>query len=118
MAVEAETARSGQEPPGSEWSVPDHRFFGSVRRPMGWLSRDRWTAPILAVSTSVLAAFCIAQIVSGGGVRATAFAAIGLAALGAAGFAGLKAHAALATRLDILARALDAVPEAQVIVTA
>ena len=34
------------------------------------------------------------------------------------GFAGLRAHAALAARLDILAGALDAVPEAQLVVAA
>ena len=50
--------------------------------------------------------------------HATALAAIGLAALGAVGFAGLRAHTALAARLDILAGALDAVPEAQLVVAA
>jgi two-component system, cell cycle sensor histidine kinase and response regulator CckA len=116
MAVETETAGSGQEPPGSGWRVAGHSSFGFVRRPMGRLRQDRRMAPIVVVGTSVLAALCIAQIVAGGGVHAAAFAAIGLAALGIVGFAGLKAYAALATRLDILVRALDAVPEAQVIV--
>ena len=74
--------------------------------------------PIIAVSASVLATVCLVQILAGSAAHAMLLAAIGLAALGAVGFAGLRVHTAIAARLDILARALDAVPEAQLVVAA
>jgi two-component system, cell cycle sensor histidine kinase and response regulator CckA len=117
MAVEAETAGTARERRGSGWSIDRRGFPGSAPGPMWWLREAGWKAPAIAVSTSVLAAFCVAQIVAGSAVDVTIFAAISLAALGVVGFAALKAHAALAARLDILAGALDAVPEAQVVVT-
>src|SRR5271156_5928889 len=118
MAGEGETARAGPKPSASAnrgdrrgFSEPDLRLIGRSRR-------TARTIPIVAVSASILAALCLVQILVGSAVHATALAATGLAALGAVGFAGLRAHAVLAPRLDILAEALDAAPEAQLVVAA
>ena len=119
MAVEVETARAGQKPSDSACCVVDRRGSSEPSlRPIGRIRGVARTIPIIAVSAFVLATLCLVQILAGSAIHATALAAIGLAALGAAGFAGLRAHTALAARLDILAGALDAVPEAQLVVAA
>ena len=118
MPGEVETARAGRQPSESVCCVDRRRFSEPSLRLVGRIRRAARTIPIIAVSASVLATLCFVQILAGSAVHATALAAIGLAALGAAGFAGLRAHAALAARLDILAGALDAVPEAQLVVAA
>ena len=118
MAGEVETARTGQKHSESACHVDRCGIFEPVFRLIARIRRATWTIPIIALSGAVLATLCFVQILAGSVVYATAFAAIGLAALGAAGFAGLRAHTALAARLDILAGALDAMPEAQLVVAA
>jgi two-component system, cell cycle sensor histidine kinase and response regulator CckA len=118
MPGEVETVRAGRQPSESVCCVDRRRFSEPSLRLVGRIRRAARTIPIIAVSASVLAALCFVQIIAGSAVHATALAAIGLAALGAVGFAGLRAHTALAARLDILAGALDAVPEAQLVVAA
>ena len=116
MPGEVETARATQKPSESACCVDRRGFSEPSLRLIGRIRRAARTIPIIAVSASVLATLCLVQILAGSAVHATALAAIGLAALGAAGFAGLRAHIALAARLDILAGAFDAVPEAQLVV--
>src|SRR5271154_4234569 len=101
MAGEVETARAGAKPSASASRVaprglsePDLRLIGRIRR-------TARTIPIVAVSASILAALGLVQILAGSAVHAAALA-----------------PAALAARLDILAEALDAVPEAQLVVAA
>ncbi len=118
MPGEVETARAGQKPSESACCIDPCGFFEPSLGLIGRIRRAARTIPIIAVSASVLAALCLVQILAGSAVHATALAALGLAALAAVGFAGLRAHTALAARLDILAGALDAVPEAQVVVAA
>src|SRR5271170_7315568 len=116
MAGEVETARAGPKPGASASRVDRRGFSEPDLRLIGRIRRTARTIPIVAVSASILAALCLVQILAGSAVHATALAATGLAALGAVGFAGLRAHATLAARLDILTGALDAVPEAQLVV--
>jgi PAS domain-containing protein len=118
MLGEVETARAGQKPSESNYCVDRRGFSEPSLGLIGRIRRAARTVPIVAVSASVLATLCLVQILAGSAVQATALAALGLAALGAVGFAGLRAHTALAARLDILAGALDSVPEAQVVVAA
>src|SRR5271169_106862 len=118
MAGEVGTARAGQKPSESACCVDRRGFSEPALRLIGRIRRAARTIPIIAVSASVLATLCLIQILAGSVVYATALAAIGLAAFGAVGFAGLRAHTAIAARLDILTGALDAVPEAQLVVAA
>ena len=118
MPGEIETVRAGQKSRESAGCVEHREFSEPSLRLIGRIRGAARTIPIIAVGVSVLATLCLVQILAGSAVHATALAAIGLAALGAVGFAGLRAHTALAARLDILAAALDAVPEAQLVVAA
>ncbi len=118
MAGKVKTARATPKLSESACGVDRHGFSKLSLKLIGRIRRAARTIPIIAVGASVLATLCLVQIFAGSAVHATALAAIGLAALGALGFAGLRAHTALAARLDILAAALDAVPEAQLVVAA
>ena len=118
MPGEIETVRAGQKSRESAGCVEHREFSEPSLRLIGRIRGAARTIPIIAVGVSVLATLCLVQILAGSAVHATALVAIGLAALGAVGFAGLRAHTALAARLDILAAALDAVPEAQLVVAA
>ncbi len=118
MPSEVEAVRAGQAPSGSACCVDRCGYPEPSVRLIGRIRRAARTIPIIAVSASVLATLCLVHILAGSAVQATALAALSLAVLGAVGFAGLRAHTALAARLDILAAALDAVPEAQLVVAA
>jgi two-component system, cell cycle sensor histidine kinase and response regulator CckA len=118
MPSEVETARAGQWPSESACYVDRRGFPEPSVRLIGRIRRAARTIPIIAVGAFVLATLCLIEILAGSAVHATALAALGLAALVAVGFAGLRAHTGLAARLDILAAALDAVPEAQLVVAA
>jgi PAS domain S-box-containing protein len=118
MPGEVETARATQKPREAACCVDRSGFSEPSPRLIGRIRRAARTIPIIAVSASVLATLCLVQILGGSAIQATALAAIGLAALGGVGFAVLRAHTALAARLDILAGALDALPEAQLVVAA
>ncbi len=111
-------ARAGQKPSEATCCVDRRGFPEPSLSPIERIRPAARTIPIITVSASVLATLCLVQILTGSAGHTAALAAIGLAALGAAGFAGLRAHTALAVRLDILAGALDSVPEAQVVVAA
>jgi two-component system, cell cycle sensor histidine kinase and response regulator CckA len=111
MAVEAETAGACERRQESERRLDRHKFAGPSRWIRGewWIERAWWLGPIIAVGS-------IIQIFAGTALHLTALTPIGLVVLGAVALAVLRTSSALSVRLDILARALDASPEAQVVV--
>jgi two-component system cell cycle sensor histidine kinase/response regulator CckA len=85
----------------------------------GWIGIVGNLAVLLAAGGAGLGSLYFAQIVSGPGVELTAAAILALAAVaGAVAGAARWMHAALAARVDILSQALEASPDAQLILTA
>src|SRR4051794_27987521 len=85
----------------------------------GWIGILGNLAVLLAAGGAGLGSLYFAQIVSGPGVELTATAILALAAVaGAVAGAARWMHAALAARVDILSQALEASPDAQLILTA
>ncbi len=86
-------------------------------RQPGWISRLSNVALVLAIAAAVIEALNLSQLVSGHKAGAAAAAIIGLAAItGVAAFAARSMHVALSGRVDILSQALDASPDAQLII--
>src|SRR5437764_7122957 len=85
----------------------------------GWIGILGNFAVLLAAGGAGLGSLYFAQIVSGPGVELAATAILALAAVaGAVAGAARWMHAALAARVDILSQALEASPDAQLILTA
>jgi two-component system cell cycle sensor histidine kinase/response regulator CckA len=85
----------------------------------GWIGILGNLAVLLAAGGAGLGSLYFAQIFSGPGVELTATAILALAAVaGAVAGAARWMHAALAARVDILSQALEASPDAQLILTA
>src|SRR3954449_10324272 len=85
----------------------------------GWLGILGNLAVLLAAGGAALGSLYFAQIVSGPGVELIAAAILALAAVvGAIAGAARWMHTALAARVDILSQALEASPDAQLILTA
>jgi two-component system cell cycle sensor histidine kinase/response regulator CckA len=97
------------------------RWTGSEagRAQPGWIGVLGNLAMLLAAGGAGLGSLYFAQIVSGPGIALTATAILALAAVvGAVAGAARWMHAALAARVDILSQALEASPDAQLILTA
>jgi two-component system, cell cycle sensor histidine kinase and response regulator CckA len=85
----------------------------------GWISLLGNVAVLLAASGAGLGALYFAQIFSGPGVALLSTAILTLAAVaGAIAGAARWMHGTLTTRVDILSQALEASPDAQLILTA
>src|SRR3954447_13722302 len=85
----------------------------------GWIGILGNLAVLLAAGGAALGSLYFAQIVSGPGVELIAAAILALAAVvGAIAGAARWMHTALAARVDILSQALEASPDAQLILTA
>ena len=86
-------------------------------RQPGWIGRLSNVALVLAIAGAVIETLNLSQLVSGHKAGAAAAAIIGLAAItGVAAFAARSMHVALSGRVDILSQALDASPDAQLII--
>ena len=97
------------------------RWTGSEagRAQPGWIGVLGNLAMLLAAGGAGLGSLYFAQIVSGPGIALTATAILAAAAVvGAVAGAARWMHAALAARVDILSQALEASPDAQLILTA
>jgi len=87
------------------------------RQPLRWIASLSCAALALTATAGGLGAFCFARIIFSSTGQAAAVTVIGLAGVGGvAAFVGRQAYAALVGRLYILQQALDAAPEAQLIV--
>src|SRR3954468_17114382 len=94
------------------------RWDAGGARP-GWIGILGNLAVLLAAGGAALGSLYFAQIVSGPGVELIAAAILALAAVvGAIAGAARWMHTALAARVDILSQALEASPDAQLILTA
>jgi two-component system cell cycle sensor histidine kinase/response regulator CckA len=97
---------------GRRWSGAD----GAGARP-GWIG---WLANLALVLFAIgggIAVLFFAEVISGSKAQATLIAMVGLAGIaGVAAFAARWVHAAVAGRVDILSQALEASPDAQLIV--
>src|ERR1700730_12169690 len=91
--------------------------WDAERRQPGWIGRLSNVALVLAIAGAAIEALHLSQLFSGNKTGAAAAAIIGLAAImGVAAFAARSMHVALAGRVDILSQALDASPDAQLII--
>jgi two-component system, cell cycle sensor histidine kinase and response regulator CckA len=89
---------------------------GEDRRP-GWIGLLANLALVLAAIGGGVAVLFFAEVISGSKAEAMAIAMVGLGGIaGVAAFAARWVHAAFAGRVDILSQALDASPDAQLIV--
>jgi two-component system, cell cycle sensor histidine kinase and response regulator CckA len=85
----------------------------------GWIGMLGNFAMLLAAGGAGLGSLYFAKIISGPSIELTATAILALAAVvGAVAGAARWMHAALAARVDILSQALEASPDAQLILTA
>src|SRR5205823_10276151 len=92
--------------------------WNAGRAQPGWIGILGNIAMFLAAGGAGLGSLYFAQIVSGPGVELTATAILAVAAVvGAVAGAARWMHAALAARVDILSQALEASPDAQLILT-
>ena len=111
MAVQTETVCGRRSLDTAAWrSAP--------QKSAGLQARIPWFAPaaLALFAAAVLAPLCIEQLAFGSPVRCAELALIGLVGLGALAFAALRVGTALSARLDVLGRALDAVPDGWAIV--
>ncbi|HZT86655.1 MAG TPA: PAS domain-containing protein [Stellaceae bacterium] len=93
------------------------RSAGAPEARPGWIGLLANVALALAAIGGGVAVLFFAEVVSGSKVEATAIALAGLGGIaGVAAFAARWVHAALAGRVEILNQALDASPDAQLIV--
>src|SRR5580700_6901571 len=91
--------------------------WDAERRQPGWIGRLSNVALVLAIAGAAIEALHLSQLSSGNKTGAAAAAIIGLAAImGVAAFAARSMHVALAGRVDILSQALEASPDAQLII--
>jgi len=89
----------------------------SERKPPGWIGLLANAAVVLAIVGSGISFLYFAQILSTPGAKATAIMVSWLAAVaGITAFGAHWLHGALASRVDILSQALEASPDAQLIV--
>jgi two-component system, cell cycle sensor histidine kinase and response regulator CckA len=111
MAVQFETVRGRRSFDTAGWrSAP--------QKSAGLQTRIPWLAPaaLALFASAVLATLCVEQLAFGSPLRCAGLAPIGFMGLGALAFAALRAGIALSTRLDVLSRALDAVPDGWAVV--
>jgi two-component system, cell cycle sensor histidine kinase and response regulator CckA len=86
------------------------------RRPPAWIGLLGNTAIVLAASGIAIGVLCVAQVISNSNVAAAALTIVAVSAvIGVAAGSARWVHAALAGRVDILSQALDASPDAQLI---
>src|SRR5260370_2943295 len=91
--------------------------WDAERRQPGWIGRLSNVALVLAIAGAGIEALHLSQLFSGNKTGAAAAAIIGLAAImGVAAFAARSMHVALAGRVDILSQALEASPDAPLII--
>jgi len=88
------------------------------RRPPAWIGLLGNTAIVLAASGLAIGILYFAQVISNANVAAAALTIVAVSmVIGVAAGSARWVHAALAGRVDILSQALDASPDAQLILT-
>jgi hypothetical protein len=93
------------------------KYWGAVRRRPVWVGILAQSALILAAIGGCIFILYAAEIISGVRVVAMVMAIIALAGLvGVAAIAALWVHGGLDNRIDVLSQALEASPDAQLIV--
>ena len=103
-------ADSGGAPRSARWAAE--------RRQPVWIGLLTNAALILAAAGVGTGALYLARVISGANVPAAAITVVALSAIVAAGAGAARwMHAAMAGRVDILSQALDASPDAQLILT-
>ncbi|HEV8679712.1 MAG TPA: PAS domain-containing protein [Stellaceae bacterium] len=98
--------------------APRSARWAAERRQPVWIGLLTNTALILAAAGLGTEVLYFARVISGANVAAAAITVVALSAIVAAGAGAARwMHAAMAGRVDILSQALDASPDAQLILT-
>ena len=92
--------------------------WGAERKPPGWIGFLANAALVLAIIGTSIGFLYVAEILSSAGIKATAVTICWLSAFaGVTAFAAQWLHGTLARRVDLLSQAMEASPDAQLIVT-